>query len=118
MFENPQNAAQQIANLAERVATEMRVLLNTVLGKADKDHTHTAEQVTGLDEIYATKEELSGSTAGADGVHMLQQWIEFYNGYHGTSLDYRDYLTQPFSEVIDSFYAFANGYYEDKASGE
>ena len=57
MFENPQNAAQQIANLAERVATEMRVLLNTVLGKADKDHTHTAEQVTGLDEIYATKED-------------------------------------------------------------
>ena len=46
---------------------------------------------------------------------MTQQLIAFYNGYMGTSLDYRDYLGASASDVLNAFYAFGESYLEGAA---
>lgn len=51
----------------------------------------------------------AGTTSDAQAV-MVQQFIGYYNGYMGTSLDYRDYLDATEDEVLTAFYAFGNAY--------
>ena len=58
MFENPTNAEQQIANAVERIALEMTVLRNTLETKAEGQHTHTPDQITGIGD-YAKKTDLT-----------------------------------------------------------
>ncbi len=56
---------------------------------------------------------LKKSEAGASSdTHavVVQQLIGFYNGYNGTSLDYRNYLDATEDEVLTAFYAFGNAY--------
>lgn len=48
MITSPKNLTEQLLNLVERIAQEMKVILNTAVSKADKNHTHTSAQVTDL----------------------------------------------------------------------
>ena len=48
MFDPAKTLSQQISNLSERVATEMRVLLATLTKKADSTHTHVAADIKDL----------------------------------------------------------------------
>ena len=48
MITSPQNLTEQLLNLVERIAQELKVILNTAVSKADKNHTHTSAQVTDL----------------------------------------------------------------------
>lgn len=41
---------------------------------------------------------------------LIQQLIAFYNGYEGTSLDYRDYLGNSTSDALNAFYSFGEAY--------
>ena len=54
MISSPKNLTEQLLNLVERIAQEMKVILNTAVSKADKNHTHTTAQVTGLDMTLGT----------------------------------------------------------------
>ncbi len=48
--------------------------------------------------------------ADASRVVAIEQLVGFYNGYNGTSLNYRDYLTATNGEVIAAIDAFTRGY--------
>ena len=41
---------------------------------------------------------------------LIQQLIAFYNGYEGTSLDYRDYLGNSTNDALNAFYSFGEAY--------
>lgn len=41
---------------------------------------------------------------------LIQQLIAFYNGYEGTSLDYRDFLGNTTSDALNAFYSFGEAY--------
>lgn len=56
---------------------------------------------------FALKTEVSSGDAHAVAV---QQLIGFYNGYQGTQLDYRDYLTLTEDQVVTAWYAFGTAY--------
>lgn len=67
MIEDPKNLTEQFLNLVERIATEMKVLLNTVLTKLDK---------TEAADTYATKTELTsglGSKANTSHTHRISE---------------------------------------------
>lgn len=50
---------------------------------------------------------LKGDVASTE---IIQQMIGFCNGYNGTSLDYRDYLTNSANDALTAFYAFGKAY--------
>lgn len=56
---------------------------------------------------FATKSEVAGQGRSAVAIEQL---IALYNGYHGTNLDYRDYLDQTSADVENALYALVNGY--------
>lgn len=56
---------------------------------------------------FVKRSEMSGSNRSAV---AIEQIIAFYNGYYGTSLDYRDYLDQTTDDVENVLYALVNGY--------
>ena len=67
MIEHPKDLTEQFLNLVERIATEMKVLLNTVLTKLDK---------TEAANTYATKTELTsglGSKANTSHTHGISE---------------------------------------------
>lgn len=43
-------------------------------------------------------------------IELIQQLIAFYNGYEGTSLDYRDFLGNTTSDALNAFYSFGEAY--------
>ena len=57
---------------------------------------------------FAKKGEITGG--GMEAAQCVEQLIGFYNGYMGTELDYRDYLDQSASDVLNAFYALGRGY--------
>lgn len=110
MIDPAKSLTEQLLNLSEVIGTELGKLAATIVGKADKQHTHVSADVTDLAETYATKEDLKNSSAGADATQMCEQLIVFYNGYKGESLDYRDYLDNSSGELLEALYAFGDGY--------
>ena len=56
-------------------------------------------------ETFALKSEVGGN-----GVVNTEQLIAFFNGYNGTNLDYRDYLTNADDAVTNAIYDFCNSY--------
>lgn len=59
------------------------------------------------DKKYATKPELTEKSRVTVAVEQL---IALYNGYNGTTLDYRDYLDSTSADVENALYALSNGY--------
>lgn len=59
---------------------------------------------------FATKAELEAVGGGNPGTVLIEQVIAFYNGYNGTSLDYRDYLDQQISDAENAFYSLGSAY--------
>lgn len=116
MIDPVKSLTEQLLNLSETIGTELGKLAATVVGKADKKHTHVSADVTDLADLYATKEDLKNSSAGADATQLCQQLVAFYNGYKGVNLDYRDYLDNSSGELLDAFYAFGKAY-EGDANG-
>lgn len=55
MIDNPTCLTEQLLNLAERIAIEMRVLLNTVLQKVDKTEWDTLKTLAFRDTVYSTE---------------------------------------------------------------
>lgn len=107
MFSPVTTLSEQISNVVERIALEMRVLLATLTTKADAAHKHVAADISDLSSVIG---------GGADGVEVVQQYIAFVNGYDGSELDYRDYLDHTASDVLDRYYAFGTGYLEGATS--
>lgn len=70
----------------------------TYMAKAD---TYTKTEIENL---------VGTSSGGADAAELCHQMIDFYNGYTGESLDYRDYLGNQSSEYLNQFYAFGTAY--------
>lgn len=54
-------------------------------------------------EKFALKNDLPAT-------ELIQQLIAFYNGYEGTSLDYRDFLGNTTSDALNAFYSFGEAY--------
>lgn len=51
MIENPKSLTEQLLNLAERIAIEMRVLLNTINTKLDKNKWNELKALAFKDSI-------------------------------------------------------------------
>lgn len=58
-------------------------------------------------QTYATKAEVGGGDRTAV---VIEQIIALYNGYNGTTLDYRDYLNTTPTEIEEALYGFCNSY--------
>lgn len=54
-------------------------------------------------EKFALKNDLPAT-------ELIPQLIAFYNGYEGTSLDYRDFLGNTTSDALNAFYSFGEAY--------
>lgn len=52
---------------------------------------------------FATKDQVNSPV-------VLQEIIALYNGYKSESLDYRDYLTLPVTDISQAVLDFGNGY--------
>lgn len=70
----------------------------TYMAKAD---TYTKTEIENL---------VGTSSGGADAAELCHQMIDFYNGYTGESLDYRDYLDHNSTDLLASFYGFGEAY--------
>ena len=57
----------------------------------------------------AAKFALKSETGDGHAV-AVQQLIGFYNGYTGSALDYRDYLTLTTDDCLTAWYDFGNSY--------
>lgn len=77
-------------------------------------HSHEIADVNQLTEKLAALEE---NSAGADSVMLAQQLVGFYNGLTGESLDYRDFVDMPASELLETLYAFGRGYQGETTGG-
>lgn len=53
---------------------------------------------------------IDASSGSSRKTEVIQQLVAFYNGYNGTSLDYRDYLDMTEDEVAEALYALGTGY--------
>ena len=60
-----------------------------------------------IEAKYAKKSEVSGQNRSAV---VIEQIIALYNGYYGTTLDYRDYLDQTPDDVENALYALVYGF--------
>ena len=78
MINNPQSLTEQLLNLVERQATEMRVILNTLLGKVSK--TELPES----NVLYFNLENDSWCCVRPSGTEPK---IKFYMGIKGDSLE-------------------------------
>ena len=56
-------------------------------------------------ETFALKSEVGGN-----GVVNTEQLIAFFNGYKGTNLDYRDYLSNSDDAITTAIHDFCNSY--------
>ena len=110
MITEPKNLTEQILNLVERIATEMKALyatLETKLSATEAADTYATKSTT------YTKPEIDEKLKNVstdDHAVLIQQYIAFYNGYMGTNLDYREYLSCNNNEAVNQLYAFANAY--------
>ena len=55
MIENPKSLTEQLLNLAERIAIEMRVLLNTINTKLDKNKWNELKALAFKDSVSFTE---------------------------------------------------------------
>ena len=55
MIENPKSLTEQLFNLAERIAIEMRVLLNTINTKLDKNKWNELKTLAFKDSVSFTE---------------------------------------------------------------
>lgn len=69
MIENPTSLTEQILNLVERIATEMKALFATIETKAAKSHTHTIANITNLQTTLDSKASTSALNNKADKSH-------------------------------------------------
>lgn len=70
-------------------------------------HEHQIDDVEGL---RTELDKLAQNSAGADSVLLAQQIVGFYNGLTGSTVDYREYVDMPPSDLLTMLYSFGVGY--------
>ena len=79
MINNPQSLTEQLLNLVERQATEMRVILNTLLGKVSK--TDLLSKGSEVKPIYFDEDGNALPITSFDGISSKASFAEKdYNG--------------------------------------
>lgn len=111
MITEPKNLTEQILNLVERIATEMKALyatLETKLSATEAADTYAAKSTTYTkDEVDA---KIGEGEAGLTTLALLDQLTGLRNGYEGTDYSFRDCLGMSKEAMVGEVYALYNGY--------
>lgn len=127
-YPNPANLTEQLQNLCWRLAVEMRALYNTVktkmtkaeadkayLGKSAKAESAKTADSVDWSGIKNVPEDIgSGTLSRYFGAEAL---VDMYNGYYGTALNPKDYVSVPASGVLAALTAMHTQYYQGAANG-
>ena len=113
MITEPKNLTEQILNLVERIATEMKALyatLETKLSATEAADTYATKITTYTKEEVDALVGAGASGGGLDRLALLDQLSAFYAGYTGEIYSYRDCLDASDSDVLAALYSLYNGY--------